>query len=108
MKKGLLGLSMAMLAMSAAQDYSMDKGSEFLPDSKPQRNKKQKRNIEKTNIEVPIKKGLIKYWFIRNGAFLNEKQSERFKTEEIYFTCFALNDHNAMKKFKKFHYDNVK
>ncbi len=47
-------------------------------------------------------KGQFHYWFRHDGTFLNEKQSERMKKEECVFVCFAINDKNAIRKFKKF------
>lgn len=52
--------------------------------------------------EPIIPKGHIYYWFRFDGTFLNEKQSERMLKDECVFKCFALNDKNAIKKFKKF------
>ena len=52
--------------------------------------------------EPIIPKGHVHYWFRIDGTFLNEKQNERMLKEECVFKCFALNDKNAIKKFKKF------
>ena len=60
-----------------------------------------KQNIKKS-IETKPKKGQYYYWFTRNGDFLNKKQDSRFETEAVYFTCWAINDHNAKKKFYSF------
>lgn len=48
--------------------------------------------------------GAYQYWFRSDGSFLSTKQKERMKYEEIVFTCFAIKDENAAKKFNKFMY----
>lgn len=63
-------------------------------------------NEQKPNKEPIVPKGHIHYWFRIDGTFLNEKQSERMKKEECVFKCFALNDKNAIKKFRKWSNEN--
>ena len=47
------------------------------------------------------KPGQFYYWFRIDGTFLSEKQDERMLKEDCAFTCFAINDKNAIKKFNK-------
>lgn len=52
--------------------------------------------------EPKPQKGQFHYWFRADGTFLSEKQGERMRKEECVFKCFAINDKNAIKKFKAF------
>jgi len=87
-------LATAMMLSSFAQTNREDFGTiqEFEHTPKPK--------------EPIIPKGHIHYWFRADGTFLNEKQCERMLKEDCVFKCFALNDKNAIKKFKKFSTEN--
>lgn len=46
------------------------------------------------------KPGQFYYWFRNDGTFLSNKQEERMLREDCIFTCFSINDKNAIRKFK--------
>ena len=88
--KGMLGMALAMAMMSDVNmmDYK-ETPREYNP--KP-----------KKNIEPQPKNGQFHYWFRADGTFLNEKQDKRMRKDECVFKCFAINNKNAIKKFKSF------
>ena len=87
--KGILGmaLTMALMAETAMHGYS-DAPREYIPNNKKP--------------ELKPQKGQFYYWFREDGSFLNEKQGERMRREDCVFTCFSINDKNAIKKFNSF------
>jgi len=99
MKKSMLGF-LGFYAM-AMQDFNEDMESiNQVPEPK-----KVKLNSESKK-EQPIQKGQFHYWFRIDGTFLSEKQGERMLKTDCIFKCFAINDKNAIKKFKKFQTQN--
>jgi len=86
---GILGMALAMAMMSEAHSYGVEeRPRKFIPND--------------NDIETKPNKGQFHYWFRKDGTFLSEKKSERMKKEDCVFTCFAINDKNAIKKFKAF------
>ena len=45
--------------------------------------------------------GQYYYWFRADGSFLSNSDGERLLREDCVFSCFAINDKNAIKKFNK-------
>lgn len=88
--KGMAGmaLAMAMMSQESMMDYK-ETPREYTPPTKKE-------------IEPRPKNGQFYYWFRIDGTFLSEKQSERMLRTECVFTCFAINDKNAVKKFNSF------
>lgn len=90
MKKSIALQSLAMMAMFS--DSAMNFEKEETP----------KKFIPKQNTEPKIPTSLKHYWFKRDGTFLHENHERRMFKSDTFFTCFALNDKNAIRKFKKF------
>ena len=91
-RKTLVGLFAMAAAIASEQGYP---SSPDIPISR-------KGKAPKPEPRVKPQKGQFHYWFRIDGTFLNEKQSERMLKTECVFTCFAINDKNAIKKFNKF------
>ena len=51
--------------------------------------------------EARPQKGQYYYWFRADGSFLSNSDGERMLREDCVFSCFAINDKNAIKKFNK-------
>ena len=47
--------------------------------------------------EPPVPKGAKTYWFDGQGNF----SSEQMRKDETVFTCIAINDKNAIKKYDR-------
>jgi len=54
------------------------------------------------DVEPPIQKGLKYYCFRQDGTFMQYERDGAMLKEEKFFSCYALNDKNAIKKFNKF------
>lgn len=87
--RGFLGMTVAM-AMMADQNYE------------PVHRETKPKRVPKHNLPTEIKqqKGQLQYWFRIDGTFISEKNEERMLKTECVFTCFSINDTNAIRKFK--------
>lgn len=47
--------------------------------------------------EPPVPKGVKTYWFDEQGNF----SSVQMRKDEVVFKCVAINDKNAIKKYKR-------
>jgi hypothetical protein len=54
------------------------------------------------SIEPPIPNGMKYYCFRKDGTFLQYEKDGPMLKEEKVFSCYALNNKNAIKKFNKF------
>lgn len=89
--KGMYSMALAMAMMAESNmftDFYEEKPRKYIPKTK--------------DFEPRPQAGQFHYWFRIDGTFLNEKQSERMKKDECVFTCFSINDKNAIKKFNSF------
>ena len=90
MKKSsaLMMMSLAMMASGEFGKFGIDKYEE--------------NNTRPRKIEPIVQKGMKYYCFRNDGTFkLYERDGAMLKTEMV-FSCWALNDKNAIKKFHKF------
>jgi hypothetical protein len=86
-KAHLLGLYGMMLAMGAQTSY-IEK-----TDDTP---------LMKKEVEPPIPNGMKYYCFRKDGTFLQYERDGAMLKDEKFFTCYALNDKNAIKKFNSY------
>ena len=84
MKKSIVLQSLAMMAMFSDSAINFEK------------EKTPKKFIPKQKNEPKIPSSLKEYWFDCFGNFVHENPFQ------YSFKCFALNDKNAIRKFKKF------
>jgi hypothetical protein len=47
------------------------------------------------------------YCFRKDGTFLQYERDGAMLKDEKFFTCYALNDKNAIKKFNKFNFKRL-
>ena len=85
---GILGMALAMAMMSEASFSRENAPREYKPNSK--------------DFEPKPQKGQFQYWFRSDGTFLKGN-----KIENLFFTCFAINDKNSVKKFKSYQSKNI-
>ncbi len=53
-------------------------------------------------VEQPKPKGVNQYWFRIDGTFIKESDEERMLKSDLFYSCFALNDKNAIRKFNQY------
>jgi len=53
--------------------------------------------VIKLPYQAPPPAGTKEYWFNAQGEF----SSERMRRDETVFTCYAINDKNALRKYNK-------
>ncbi len=83
----------SILAVTAEQQQFNHDATE----SKYKRNKSEPKQIE-----PPIQKGMKYYCFRSDGSFKQYERDGAMLKEEVVFSCWSLNDKNAIKKFKSF------
>jgi hypothetical protein len=94
MRKNFGALAMmSILAVTAEQQYKNHDATEA---------KHKLKKSEPKQIEPPIQKGMKYYCFRSDGTFKQYERDGAMLKEEVAFSCWSLNDKNAIKKFKSF------
>jgi hypothetical protein len=64
-------------------------------------------NRKLTPIEPPIPNGMKYYCFRSDGSFKQYERDGAMLKEEVAFSCYSLNDKNAIKKFDKWKFNQL-